>query len=315
MKTKLMTILCVAIACSLTFSNCGKKKEKENEKKEANAKDNKKDEKTALQLEAGKTPWDDFPIIETKAKEGEYVLAVNHTAWESILKAEKPKEQTVILYSGTMSKVGNAESQVNFMGTEKPLPNALIVPIPKGQSAKVGDVVLTWWQTGSGMQRAIVTDASNPKEPIVRYLDLSWDNPAKDSKSGKGIGQTEYKLKPDSFVVLNSPFQQGGSIAAKQGNDWNSVKVISMGKGKVLTLGFAGRVDVYDRKDCYTVPIKPNVKVGDKVQAVFVGKFKDATVTEVNKKMGMVGVKFDKLGDKVSYLSYGEIVPASSKLP
>ena len=45
------------------------------------------------------------------------------------------------------------------------VPNAVVVPIPTGQTAQEGDIIVTWLQKGGGdLQRAIVTDASNPQQ-------------------------------------------------------------------------------------------------------------------------------------------------------
>ncbi len=257
-------------------------------------------------LEVGMTPFD-FPTVKTIAKEGEYVLCPSYKMWTDKIAKDDPTKETYIFYTAEMNAPGEVESQVKFtFDGEQMMPNAMLIPIPKGQTAKVGDIVLTWWQTGSGMQRAIVTEAANPAEPTVRYLDLSWTNPAKDSKSGKGIGQTEYKLKPDSFVQLAN-FAPGSTIAAKANGKWNSVQVVSIAEGKVLTIGFAGKMAVYDRKDCMAIPQKINVKAGDKVKAVFVGSYKDATVSSVDEKMGVVFVKFENMGDKEEPVSFGEI--------
>ncbi|WP_027000341.1 hypothetical protein [Eisenibacter elegans] len=256
-------------------------------------------------LAPGETPFG-FPAVATKAEAGDVVLCPSYKMWTSKLATEDPTKETYLFYHAEMETPGELESEVKFTfdGTQK-MPNSMLVRIPKGQKAKVGDVVLTWWQTGSGMQRAIVTEASNPAEPTVRYLDLSWDNPAQDRDSGKGIGQTEYKLKPNSFTVIG-PFSQGSTIAAKDGDDWRCVQVIANDGQQVLTLGFAGRMKTYPRKDCKTIPQIVKVQPGDKVQAVFVGNFRPAEVVSVDERLGVVFVKFEH-SPKESPVSFGQI--------
>ena len=78
----------------------------------------------------------------------------------------------MIWYTQEMVEPGEEMSEIKFMSEQKKVPNAYIVPIPAGQTAKKGDILLTWWQCGSGLQRAYVTDAADPKAPTVRYLDL-----------------------------------------------------------------------------------------------------------------------------------------------
>ncbi|GAB4409821.1 MAG: hypothetical protein OHK0053_36670 [Microscillaceae bacterium] len=305
-------VMVLALALGLTACGGGGKDEAQTETttdsstvESADSSSQEAPEREPMRLEPGKTPFD-FPTVATKGKEGEYVLCPGYKMWQNKLAAKDPAAETYIFYTAEMVKPGEVESEIKFTfdGNQK-MPNAMLIPIPKGQTAKVGDVVLTWWQTGWGMQRAIVTEASNPAEPTVRYLDLDWDNPAKDSKSGKGIGQTEYKLKPDSFVGIDA-FSPGSTIAAKENGKWNSVQVVSMADGKVLTLGFAGKMKVYDRKDCFAIPQKINVSPGEKVKAVWVGAYRDATVVKVESKMGLVFVKYEGM-DKEEAVSFGEI--------
>lgn len=266
-------------------------------------------ESSTVKLAPGEIPFD-FPKVNTKGLAGQYVLCPSYKAWTTKLEKEDPTKEPYIFYNAKMSKPGEVESEIDFTFDGKQMmPNSMFIPIPKGSRASKGNVVLTWWQTGSGMQRAIVTDDSNPAEPVVRYLDLNWDNPAKDKESGKGIGQTEYKLKPDSFVILNN-LAMGSKAAAKEGNDWKSVQLIKEDgdKKKVLTLGFAGKMKVYDKEDIAYLPQIIKLKAGDKVKAVFVGTFKDATVVRTDDKMGVVFVKFDKIGKDEKPVSFGEVV-------
>ncbi|MCU0444230.1 MAG: hypothetical protein MUE85_04875 [Microscillaceae bacterium] len=313
MKTNTLLYSVISFLLIATLFACGgggKEKATEETTKTdsvASKSENKTEEKKETKkLEAGMTPFD-FPTVKTFAKEGDYVLCPSYKMWIDKIATEDPTKETYIFYTAEMGKPGVVESQVKFtFDGEQMMPNSILIPIPKGQKAKVGDIVLTWWQTGSGMQRAIITEASNPEEPMARYLDLGWNNPAKDSKSGKGIGKTEYKLKPNSFTGINS-FSPGSTIAAKADGKWNAVQVVSMAEGKVLTIGFAGKMAVYERKDCIGIPQKFKTQAGDKVQAVFVGSYKDATVVRVDEKMGVVFVKFENGSGKEEPVSFGEI--------
>jgi len=254
--------------------------------------------------EPGMTPWD-FPTVGMTSEPGNYVLIPSYSMYQSIFEEEVPADQTLIYYEAKMSAAGEIESDIEFTfdGVQK-MPNSMIISIPKGQSAKVGDIVLTWWQTGSGMQRAIVTDAKDPLSPKVRYLDLDYDNPAQDSESGKSIGATEYQLKPDSFVKISSDWQEGNYIAVKSDWGWENAQVVKVAGDKVLTIGFAGKMKVYNTADCKVIPMVPAVKAGDVVWAVTSISFSEATVVSVDKKMGVVIVKAN---DTEYPVSYGEI--------
>ena len=56
------------------------------------------------------------------------------------------------------------------------------------------------------------------------------------------------------------------------------------------------------------MPVKPSVKAGDKVKAVWVGKFVDGTVSKVDENIGRVWVKFDSPA-KEEVVAIGDIMP------
>lgn len=258
----------------------------------------------------GMTPWD-FPTVAITSEPGDHVLCPSWGMYQSIFEEDVPADQTLIFYNAKMSAAGEIESDVEFLfdGVQK-MPNSLLINIPKGQTAAVGDIVLTWWQTGSGMQRAIVTDASDPKSPKVRYLDLSYDNPAMDNESGKSIGATEYKLAPDTFVKITDDWQEGNMIAVKSDWGYENAQIVKISGDKVLTIGFAGKMKVYSKADCKIIPRVPDVKAGDKVYAVTSVSFSEAEVVKVDKKLGVVFVKAN--GSEYP-VSYGEITKEELK--
>jgi hypothetical protein len=258
-----------------------------------------------IQDETGKIPFD-FPQAKLQAEIGDYVLVPSYKMWQTNIEDENPSKKTYIFYAYTLSKIGKYESTVKFtFDGEQLMPNSVIIPIPQEQTAKKGDIVLTWWQTGSGMQRAIVVDDANPKKPKVMYLDLDYDNPAKDNESGKTIGQTVYALKENSFVKLNETWTSGNMIAVKEGKEWVSSQIINIADDKILCLGFAGKMSVYSKSDCVLIPLYPEVNEGDVVMADFAGKFKEFTVTKVDEKIGRVFV--EQFG-KIKAIPFGKII-------
>ena len=251
-------------------------------------------------------PFKDFPAVETTAKAGEVVLVPSYL-WLQQANVNGTDKTTMIWYAQKMSAPDKEMSEVEFMSEKKKVPNAYIVSIPAGATAKKGDILLTWWQSGSGMQRAIVTDDATPAEPVVRYLDLGYDNPAKAKDGVTSIGQMEEKLKPNSFVKINAPLEPGTAVAIQDGADLKHGHVIRVAGDKVFVLEFAGRTKVYDKSRCTSVPIVPNVKDGDKVKAVRAGRFSPATVAKLDAKIGRVFVKFDG-SDKEEAIAFGDVM-------
>ena len=159
------------------------------------------------------------------------------------------------------------------------------------------------------MNRAIVVDDADPTQPVVRYLDIEYDNPAKSRDGKTTIGQMEEKLKPDSFVKINAPFEPGTATAIQDGAELKHGIVIRDAGDKVFVKLIVGHVGVFDKSKCQPVPVVPNVKAGDKVKAERYGRFAPATVTRVDSRIGRVFVKPDTASDgKESAIAFGDVM-------
>lgn len=217
-------------------------------------------------------------------------------------------KQTFIFYAATMDKPGSVESSIkSLMGESQLMPNSLIIPLKRGQKAKVGDLLLSWWQSGSGLSRAIVVKGGTPQSPRVLYLDMDLDNPAK-------IAQKEDTLKPDSFHALNQPFEPGTSVAVREGSRWKHAQVIRVEGKQVLLLGFAGRVTVAAKSDCVGLPVRPpGLKPGTLVMAKNAyGMIEPAKVVRVDARIGRVFVEFTGGLKKTLGVAFGDL---TVKLP
>ena len=218
----------------------------------------------------------------------EYVLYPSN--YQSYMEEGKDiNNATAIYYKTTIADAG--ENNTKLSDKEIRYPNNLLIPIYKDAKAKKGDVVLTWWQSGSGMQRAIVTDDSDPTMPKVHYLDLSF----KGDGSGFAENHDNEQLKPNSFVVLkNGEFQQGAPIVVNEDGKKSKGVLVKVDGDKVLYLAFASALKETNKSAVKVIPIKPNYSVGDNVKGVFVGSFsKDYKVTKIDYKIGRVWVKND----------------------
>jgi len=255
--------------------------------------------------DGGIDPFKDFPKDKITANAGDYILTPS-VNWQRDATEKGPDEVNFIFYKATLADVGDTYSKVDFISEKSvDIPNYMIIPIKSEQTVKVGDIVLTWWQSGSGMQRAIVTDASDPNAPIVNYIDIDWDNPAK-NKEGIGIGQQTEQIDASTFHVITGKWQSGTTVAAKDGSDYKAVTIIKVSGEKVLTIGFGGAMKVYNKSDCTAIEIRPNVKAGDEVQAPWVGKFVNTTVIKVDQKFGRVWCE-DPYSDDPMVIPFGDV--------
>lgn len=250
-------------------------------------------------------PFPEFPMVGLNASAGDIILTPSKN-WQEDATEKGGEEVTFIYYNQKLAEVGESTSKVDFMSDKGvDIPNYMIVPIKANQTAKKGDVILTWWQTGSGMQRAIVVDDTDPAAPVVNYLDLKWDNPATTS-DGVGIGQATYKIEPGTFHVLKGAWEPGTTVAAKEDSKVKNVTVIRVEGDQVLTIGWGGSMKIYAKADCTPVPVIPNVKAGDAVQAPWVGSYVNTTVEKVDAVNGRVWCD-DPYSDDPMAIPYGDV--------
>ncbi len=288
-----------------------KVEEKTDVKTEVKVEEKKEEVKEEVKVEEKKAPKGsipfEFPLQEKlNAQNGDLVLCPPLLWIEDAFK-KGGDNQTFIYYGAYVQESGSLTSKVKGLaGTEMEIPNSMIVPIKKGQKAKPGDIILTHWQSGSGMQRAIVIEGGTEEEPMIRYLDLDYDNPA-------GVGQKDDKCKKDTFHVMKDDFELGSSIAVKDGSSYKHYQVLNIIDNKILALGFAGRVSVVDKANAIAIPVKYVPKVKENVFVVAIGSFRPGVVTKLDTKIGRVFVEYEFGGQKqTTAFPFGQII---SKLP
>jgi hypothetical protein len=254
------------------------------------------------QREAGAVPFE-FPAVKARSKQGDFVLAPSK-GWIEEAFAKGADKQPFIFYGAWMLEPGEKASVLRTLpGQRVTIPNAMIIPVGTGESAKTGDIVLTAWASGSGMQRAIVVGGA-PAEPSVRYLDLELDSPS-------GWGKKEDTLKPNTFHVLTKAGEPGTTVACKEGERHTRFVIVTEADGKLLGVGFAGKMKVLPRATCKNVPIAPKVKVGDTVFVPVIGAFTEAKVTKVDEKIGRVWVKHEFGGqDTDEAFAFTNVLPS-----
>ncbi|MBN2682568.1 MAG: hypothetical protein JXR58_08670 [Bacteroidales bacterium] len=306
-KTILTFVVALTFIGSTVFVSCSQDKGKEGEKEKKETPKDSVETEVPQGPVAGITPFD-FPTVSTSAKAGEFALTPSMAFIERAWKAkEEGKTSSFIFYSSTVVEPGDVESKIKQIGAEVNIPNSLVIPIPANQTAKKGDIVLTWWQSGSGMQRAIVVNDSEPTHPVVKYLDIDYDNPAK-NKDGVPIGQMEEKLEANSFMLLSGEWMPGTAVAYNKGS-FEHWQVISVSGDKVLACGWAGVMAVLEKSKCTPIPVKLDVKAGDLIQVPQYGTYKEGKVKKVDASAGRVWVEVQFGGEATEIVvSQGDII-------
>lgn len=244
-------------------------------------------EAVAATPESNPFPWD-FPLSTgARFENGQWAISPYTFYHTTLDKGGDLTDQALIFYSATIDSAGETYSKLD----RRVMPNSLIIPIPAGQTAKKGDILLTWWQSGSGMQRAIVTDAKNPGTPAVDYLDLDYS----DDKENPGFANENSGevLKPNTFVKLtDGEWNPGMPIAIRSGSKWKPAKLINATTDRVIASVFASHIISVGRSECKLLPLSPDFRKGDAVSVVFVDEFQDGyEVVKYDKGIGRVWVK------------------------
>lgn len=246
-----------------------------------------------------------FPDLPTAAKAGEYVLVPSYQAIDKAAGPDAAKT-TFAYYAQKMVAPGAARSRIAYLSAEREIANSWLIAIPRGGTAKPGDIVLTWWQSGSGMQRAIVVSAADPARPVVRYLDLAFDNPAKAKDKVTPIGQMEEALAADSFVRLSAG-APGSVYRCLDGGSPKRYRLIAKApNGDLLLLGFAGRLARIPGTQCAPTPLVPKLATGQIVEVEFSGGFTQAKIERVDPRIGRAWVT---LYGRPQAIAFGDIVP------
>jgi len=242
----------------------------------------------------GQIPYD-YPVVkDLDVKEGQFVLSPP-ADW--VMEAGK----TWIYYGATVVTPGENETVLKRLsGGEMTVPNAAIIPIKSGESAKTGDILLARWTKGSGMQRALVVGGT-AEAPEVRYLDIDLDNPS-------GWGEKTDILKPNQFQKLVDG-AVGVSAACLKDGAHQHINVTGMEGGKVLGVGFAGKVLTFEKSACAFAPVRPSVSAGDTVSVPNFGKFTEGTVKSVDDSIGRVFVEITFAGQpKELAVPFGDVI-------
>ena len=248
----------------------------------------------------GKLPFD-FPATEPNVKPGDTVLTPMASKVSDAMAMGKPDVGS--FRPNKVVKVGPENSTIDDHGREHEIPNSLIIPLSAEAKAKAGDIVLSYPEYGD-MTVAIVTDASDPTKPQVHFFKKVFGDKQPEGDKFNGT------LGPGTFRVLGDDLEAGVHVTYPGDKENGFGQVINVSGDKVLVEKFGGDLEVFDKTDLTAFPVKPSLKVGDKVEVPF-GKGTDpATVTKIDEKIGRVWVEFEGRKDSESVFAYGEVLPA-----
>jgi len=226
-----------------------------------------------------------YPASATPARAGDRVLAPPQR-WVKNALASGAQSQSFLYFAARMVAPGPEASVIEVAGgVLEALPNVLIVPLPPDERAQPGDLLLTAWASGTGMQRAIVVEGGTPEAPRVAYLDLDYDHPS-------GAGKRAEALPPGSFRLLTEPGSVGTSVECDDGpRRVHYVVVHRSGPGALLGLGFGGRLRPLESARCRPIPLRPRIEAGTLLVPVL-GVLTPARARHLEAEIGRVFVRY-----------------------
>lgn len=226
-----------------------------------------------------------YPTVPTTARGGESVL-VPPARWVRNAGAGGARTQSFVYFLARMVAPGAAASVVQVAGGSlEAVPNAVIIPLPRGERATVRDLVLTVWATGTGMQRAIVVKGGTPESPRVAYLDIDYDQPS-------GAGKRAETIPPGSFRRLSTAGDVGTSIECDESGRRVHYVLVHRTTEHWLGLGFGGRLRPLEPSRCRPMPLLPRIEAGPLLVPVL-GVMTPARARAYEADIGRVFVRYE----------------------
>jgi len=215
-----------------------------------------------------------------------FVLAPSKSCYDSA-QIKGLKYSLFVFYPRKYISSKEKFSLLEEIGDTVLIPDDLIIPLRKNQEVKQGDVLLTWWQSGTGMQRAIVLSAKNPLRPVVYYLDNQFYFYYDENDPTFWIDT----LKENSYNILDEKWCSGRSIIVEQNGVSSFYIVINSNTDKILALSWSGTVGIFDKKICKLIPLFQNFNKGDSVLAPYLGTYSKGVVKSTFKDIGKMKVE------------------------
>lgn len=229
----------------------------------------------------------EFYLIDVHSEviKDQYVLAPSKANYDSAL-VNGLSSSIFVFYPRKV--IVNSKDSVTLkqIGDTVTLPSSLVIPLSENAKATKGDIVLTWWQSGTGMQRAIALNKDTSTTPTVYYLDNQYSFYSKATDINFWIDT----LKPNSFIVLDDNLSSGKSIYVKK--DYFSVfyTVINQTADSVLALSWAGLLEVFANNEFFEIDINQQFSIGDSVFTPYYGTYTKGVVKEIWPDIGKITV-------------------------
>jgi len=239
---------------------------------------------------------DNYYLIDVSVEvdSDDYVLAPSKISYDSAI-ANGLEASIFVFYPRKVIQNFKDSVELYQIGDTVVLPASLIIPMNKNEKAIFGDYVLTWWQSGTGMQRAIVLNKDSSLTPTVYYLDNQYSFYSNITNISFWIDT----LKPNSYIVLKDEIMPGKSIFVEK--DYFSVfyTIINISEENILALSWAGLLEVIEKDKFSTIDLHQDFNAGDSVLVPYFGTFSKGVVKSVWNDIGKMTVEIFFIDEEI----------------
>ncbi len=284
-EKKLKKIIYIIISLSIFFVTC-----KENTDKQEVGKENHEN---------------DFFSRKSLSANGDYVLAPSKKTVDSLL-ANGTDNLLFVFYPRKVLKNEGEKVIVDEYGDSVVIPASLVIDLQKNKKVAKADIVLTWWQKATGMQRAIVLNRDSTSTPVVYYLDNMTTPPKNQQQFILNIDT----LIPNSFRVVNFDSICPGRAFATDDDKRQFYIVINSVGDSVLGLSWAGTLKSFDKKNCVFATPPETLDTGEMVFVPYVGNYHPAEILQIWGDIGKIKVNVFLLDTFfTTYANIPDIIP------
>ncbi|MFZ5892448.1 MAG: hypothetical protein ACOY0T_15420 [Myxococcota bacterium] len=220
---------------------------------------------------------------------GESVLVPTPRSLRAAL--ESIEASPLVYAAGVVEQPARSESVVRWPNGERGgVPNALLIPLGKASQAEPSSVILASGGKGAGLALALVVRGGEPESPLVRVLE--------GAQAASEEPEPAQRVAANTFRVLRADGEVGAPYACRRAGRVERLLLLRRSTELVLGFAFAGQVDVIDAAHCRALPLRPNVKPGDRVNVPLASVFVRANVEQVEAELGRIEVLADFAGQR-----------------
>ena len=250
-----------------------------------------------------------FFVRKSLSTSGDYVLVPSKKAVDTLL-AKGTDDLLFVFYPRKVLKNEGNKIFVDEYGDTAIVPASLVIDLQKNKKVVKGNIVLTWWQKATGMQRAVVLNHDSSTAPIVYYL----DNMTSPSKNKQQFLLNIDTLMPNSFRIVDYDSVCPGRAFATNDDKKQFYVVINSSGDSVLGLSWAGTLKLFDKDNCIFASPPDSIDTGQMVFIPYVGNYHPAEILQIWKDIGKIKVNVFLLDTFfTTYANISDIIPNMQK--